>query len=806
MTKITTGLATAGLAALALGTLQPSAALASPTAPATSTAPSDGRADTNATQAPHVSEIVELDASRLSMNGVARGATSVLLTIPGGGGGAVQVVGGQFSLVVDREHLGKTATLVAFGPAGASEATTVPIELREDEGSKTAPEAPVVHAVTSYDDASFVIEGTVRYDPTVFDRTEVFAVVDGQPVRSALDENGGFALAIDAVHAGRTIDVHASRSELSSEVVSVVGTPTEGNTASDAWPLGIGAPAEGSVVDATPAFSGQGIPNSTIVVTGDGSSPAAATLCETRVAADGDWSCTSAALPVGDHDATVTETPMWASASTQTAAASFRVGDEQVTGPALPIISSVTETAAGFVVRGIAHRAFTAEAAVDGHTESVRTRDGGRFTATLPLSARGEVASITGVSMTGQQGRSVDVTVEEIAAPPASPLTAPLVHAVTQVGDRLFIEGTTAHDPVEFDTPTVLARVDGRIVGIAAFTYNGAFTFTVPAEHLGSRIEVMTARGATFSQPTVVTELKEANDAPVAYPLEVASPADGSTVTTPTPTFTGDAIPGSTITVTTTSTSTTDTATCDADVLADGTWTCDTTTPLSDGTHTTTITETPWWASAGTPTTTTTYTVTTTDDDTRPSVDVTSHTTGDTFIPTRTTTFHGTGTPGATITLTPQGNLLPVTATVQDDTDGDGRGTWSTTKFLGTGTYHLTATQTLDDEPVGDPVTDLTIHPATTAPLTLASHTDGDTFTPNTTATFTGTASPHAHIVIRPHGGLPPVTTDADDDGNWSTTRFLGGGTYHLTITQHLDGEPWGTPTRLTITPTTPLP
>ena len=483
-----------------------------------------------------------------------------------------------------------------------------------------------------------------------------------------------------------------------------------------------------------------------------------------------------------------------------------RVG---VSAPAAPVVSTIKRWVEVFHVFGVSPDSARVSALLDGQPVGTTDQAGRVFSSEVPATLEGREIELQAFA-DGLVSSTTTILAETPEETPA-PVERPRVHGLSELGadGDLWLEGTAAHDPLDPEPTLVVvtAGEDRELLGLAD-RHNGAFGMTVPREHRGEPVQVVALHAGTYSDETVVDATPAPSDAPVAYPLEVASPADGSTVTTPTPTFTGDAIPGSTITVTTTSTSTstTDTATCDADVLADGTWTCDTTTPLSDGTHTTTITETPWWASAGTPTTTTTYTVTTTDDDTRPSVDVTSHTTGDTFIPTRTTTFHGTGTPGATITLTPQGNLLPVTATVQDDTDGDGRGTWSTTKFLGTGTYHLTATQTLDDEPVGDPVTDLTIHPATTAPLTLASHTDGDTFTPNTTATFTGTASPHAHIVIRPHGGLPPVTTDADDDGNWSTTRFLGGGTYHLTITQHLDGEPWGTPTRLTITPTTPLP
>jgi hypothetical protein len=693
MTKITTGLAAASLAALALGALTPGVATASPTADPTtaSTTQADG-GQALRTTAPHISEIVDRDDTHVAVNGIAQDATSVLILVPGGKGGAAQVVQGRFSVLLEKANLGKDATIQATGPGGTSELVPFVVDLKEDDGSKVIPNAPDVHAVSQYDDDTLTIEGTVTYDPLTFDRTEVIASVDGREIRSALDENGGFALPISAEYSDSLIEVRAWRSGLKSEPTYVSGTPTPDNSAPEKFPLDIASPAAGSVVTGrTATFAGAGIPNSTIVVTRDEqTSRASGTLCETVVAADGDWSCTSSALPGGDVSATVTETPMWASAAPQTTATTFSVDVNDVRPPSLPLLSSVTRNADGdLVVRVISNRAGEARLEVGTHRD-VKRGVNGRFSFVVDGSLAGQTATVTGI-FGDVEGRSLDLPLTPVEAPAPSPLVAPVVHAVAEGNGRFSVEGTTSYFATEYDVPGVIAKLDGAYLTSAGALYDGAFVLSLPAELEGREVELFTTRGAALSEGTPLTVgATEGSTAPETFPLEVTSPAEGDTIPQGTITLTGEGIPGSAVTITD------DTArageVCDADVRADGTWTCTTDAPVTTGEHTITVTETPFWASAGTPVSTRSFVVT--DDETpAPATPVTVTNPADTttgYTPGTAFTFEGTARPGATMTITNAKGLV-----FSDDTPVDANGNWDWTR-TNMGTYNWTLNFTAD--------------------------------------------------------------------------------------------------------------
>jgi hypothetical protein len=787
MSKITTGLASASLAALALGTLTPGVAAASPT-----TGPASGPASTEAdggqvlrTSAPYISEIVDRDATHVAVNGIAQDATSVLVLVPGGTGGAAQVVQGRFSVLIEKGNLGKDATIQATGPGGPSESVPFVVEPREDDGSKVVPDAPDVHAVSQYDDDTLTIEGTVTYDPLTFDRTEVIASVDGREIRSAPDENGGFALPISSEYSDSLIEVRAWRSGLKSDPTYFYGTPTPGNYAYEKFPLDIASPASGSVVTGrTATFAGAGIPNSTIVVTRDGqTSRTSSTLCETVVAADGDWSCTSSALPGGDLSATVTETPMWASAAPPAETTSFSVEAGDVRPPALPLLSSVTRDADGdLVVRVISNRAGEARLEVGERSETTRGING-RFSFVVDGSLAGETATVTGL-FGDVEGRSLELPLTAVAAPAPSPLVAPIVHAVAEgPGGRFSVEGTTSYFATEYDVPGVIAKVDGQYVTGAGALYDGAFVMTLPAELAGREVELFTTRGASLSDATPLTVATTGgNTAPETFPLEITSPAEGAEVRQGSVTLTGEGIPGSSIVVADDVSRTGEI--CDADVRADGTWTCTTPAPVVTGAHTVTVTETPFWASAGTPVSSRSFVVT--DDATpAPVAPVTVTNPADPSIgyrANRAFTFEGTGEAGHTITVQNKYGTHLGERPVDDDH------TWSWTRStMGTSIWYLDFIQDagLPTQTVAQ-VHRFAPAPEVVAPITVTNPADPTVgYTAGQAFTFEGTGTAGKTVTVENKYGTPLGEEIVGEDDTWSWHRTtLGSSTWHLYFTQ----------------------
>ncbi|MDY0946624.1 hypothetical protein SOM11_11570 [Frigoribacterium sp. CFBP9039] len=821
MSTIRSGLTALSLAALAAGTLSPTAALAAPssTPGAGSSAVSNPAADAStsatSTVAPQVRRIEAYGTDHFTLNGSAPGAQMINIAIPGGLGDVPIVRQGRFTSILPNESLGKTAVITALGSDGRwSAPVEVVLEPFLADGEADAPGTPVVHAVSRYDgDDHIVVEGTVTSDPLMFERPVVVAPSLGL-VYDAADANGAFALRVPAAHAGETLEIRATRSGLESDAVAVELVETESNTASEVHPLEVASPTAGDVL-ATPeaTFAGSGIPNSQIVVTRDEkTNRASSTLCETRVSSLGDWSCTSPALPAGSHDTVITETPTWASAAKQETRTAFSIvddaDDDAAAGwtPSQPMLSSVTENASGkIVVRVIANRATTAEIVVGDHEETVRGGNG-RFTFVLDGSLAGATATVTGI-LGENRGRSLEIPLTPVAAPEPSPLAAPRIHGI--VGDAengFYLAGTTSYFATEFDVPGVIVQHEGRFIGGADTTWNGAFMISVDAEYAGEELDVITVRDLAMSdRTTVVVEPTEGFDASEIFPIDVTSPAEGETIPADTEVFTGTGIPGSTVAI---SSTTEGSATLvvelgKADVFADGSWSVELDAPLSAGDHEMTVTETPYWTDAGLAVSTRSFTVADGSEGgedgevAEKPITVTTPTDGSTFAAGSIVTFAGTATPGADIAVRLGYGLAPVTGTA------NASGDWTVSRWLGNAPYTATITQSKDGQQIGERHTGPTITPAaTTAPIVVTAPADGSTFAAGSVVTYTGTATPEATVSVRLGYGLAPLVAEADENGNWTVSRWLGNAPYTATITQSKDGKQiGGAHTGPTITP-----
>ena len=800
MSTIRTGLTTVGLAALAVGAFNPAAALAAPSplsaGPDAAGPTSSIGATTTAVAAPQVRRIDVLEPDTFAVSGVALGADMVYVDVPGGGGGLPPVNQGRFTLLISGEHAGKTVTLTARGPGGVG--TSVPVEITLEPflapGEDQAPNTPIVHAVSDYGDDVLVVEGTVAADPMMFERAVVVAPTLGL-VYDAADSNGAFSLRVPKEHAGSTIQIQATRSGLVGDLVDVELVETEGNTASEVFPLELASPAVDALVPAgETVFTGSGIPNSEISVTRDAEGVSTdSALCETRVLSSGDWSCTSTTLPVGSYETTVTETPMWQSAPTQRAGAAFSVVADLLPSekPVLPKLWSISHDYEGkLVVRVIANNAFESRMTIDGEEVDTIRGPQGRFAFTLDPALLGSTAVVTGLRG-GVESAPLEIPLELVEAPAASPIEAPIVHHVSQSseGSRFTIVATTNYFPDEFIVPGANASVDGRFVG-SAETYNGAFFLHIGAEHAGEQIELKTNRGSGAMSPStfLTLEVTDRNTAGDTFPLDVLSPVEGETVAADTTTFTGAGIPGSRVSITTDATRATSLG--GASVMPDGTWTAEITAPLSAGEQTVTVTETPYWASLDPIVSTRSFVVAEDGDGGEetpaPATPVTIATPADVttgYTPNAPFTFTGTAEPGSTLTVTNAKGLSLGTA-VEVNSDGDW--TWTRTNM---GSYTWTMDFTTDagtDRAQSTRLTGFAPRQATTAPVTIDTPADVATgYAPGTAFTFGGTAEPGAEITVTNAKGLSlGAAVEVNSDGDWTWTRSnMGSYTWTMIFT-----------------------
>ncbi|MBP1240548.1 hypothetical protein ABID92_002636 [Frigoribacterium sp. PvP120] len=799
MSTIRTGLAAVGLAALAAGTLAPAAALAAPSAGTddvrASAASQPAAATLDASPvAPRLAFVDQTDDGKLSVAGLAPGAPLAGIIVEGGGTYTAAVWDDRFATLVDLADLGKAATLVSYTPQGRVEVDIV-LDVQYADGEDRAPGTPVVHAVSQYDDEHLVVEGTVAHEPGLFAKTEVWASRSGASWDFP-SENGAFSLLVPVSRAGETIDVTAYYQGHASESTPVELVPTERNTASDAHPLELASPAQGAVVaDPAPTFSGTGIPNSQIVVTRDGETArSTSTLCETRVAVTGDWSCTSAALPAGSHETTVTETPTWASAEQQRAGASFTVDPGLLPGetPATPQLSSVQLDNTGeLAVRVIAHNASRLSMTIDGEeVETLERSTHGRFTFSVDPALLGETAVFTGVR-SGVESPPLEAPLTLLEAPAGAPLQAPLVHEVAERDDDTFtIYATTSYFPDEFLVPGIIAKVDDTFVSSSANSLNGATFIHVESKHAGEEVDLYTVRGDGLLSPvtTVTLAETEGNTAPEVFPLDVVSPREGETVGADTRTFRGEGIPGSRVLIT--SDVTRSTTLGAASVLPDGTWTAEIAAPLPSGDQTVTVTETPYWENLDPIVSTRSFVVAEDGDGGEetpaPAAPVTIATPADVttgYTPNSPFTFTGTAEPGSTLTVTNAKGLSLGTAVEVND---DGEWTWTRSNM---GSYTWTMDFTTDagtDRAQTTRLTGFAPREAQTAPVTIDTPADVATgYAPDTAFTFGGTAEPGAEITVTNAKGLSlGAAVEVNSDGDWTWTRSnMGSYTWTMIFT-----------------------
>lgn len=326
-------------------------------------------------------------------------------------------------------------------------------------------------------------------------------------------------------------------------------------------------------------------------------------------------------------------------------------------------------------------------------------------------------------------------------------ITVPASGATT--GQTPTISGTG----IEGASLTVYDTDGSTVIGTTTVGTGGAWSL-VPATPLALGAHTITATqqvGDAVSGPSNAVPFTVVDQTAPAAPV-ITSPDDGSTTNDTTPTVLGTGEPGATVEVT-----------IDGDVIgtapvsSGGEWTLDVPTPLADGSHTATATQTDAAGNTSPVSDPVTFAI----DATAPAARVITAPADGTVTSDPTPTITGTGEAGATIEVTANGTPVGTTVVEPD-------GTWSlVSAALEDGLNTLVATQT---DPAGNesaesaPV-DITVD-TSAAPPVITSPEDGSTIS-DPTPTITGTGEPGGTVTVEVDGetvGTAPV----GDDGTWS--------------------------------------
>ncbi len=416
--------------------------------------------------------------------------------------------------------------------------------------------------------------------------------------------------------------------------------------------------------------------------------------------------------------------------------------------------STTTDTTPTFT--GTAEPNSEVEIFVDGDSIGTTTADAdGNFTFTptdpLPFGQRSAVARATVNDATSADSNTNDFTI----TPPAPTLTTPADGSTTEDTTPTFTGTTEPNSEVEI-------FVDGDSIGTTTADADGNFTFT-PTDPLPFGQRSAVAR-ATVNDATSADS--NTNDFTITPPAPtLTTPADGSTTTDTTPTFTGTTEPGATVQIR-------------VDGNRIGTTTADDQgnfsftpkKPLRVGDRSAVARATVNGATSDDSNTNNFEIVDNTAPD-APTLDTPADgsTTNDTTPP-----FTGTAEPGSSVEVFVDGTSIGTTTA---DDDGNYRVTPTTPLAEGPHQANAVATDDSGNDSQPSNTNNFTVDATAPAAPTLATPPDGSTTT-DSTPPFTGTAEPGSSVEVFVDGTSIGTTTAGDD------------GTYSLTPKRPLDDGP----------------
>jgi large repetitive protein len=496
-----------------------------------------------------------------------------------------------------------SVTATATDAAGNSSPASAPFAFTVDVTAPAAPQILPTNGTT--------VSGTGEAGATILVDTDGDGTADATTTvgaNGAWSVTPGTPLANGTVVRVTAVDLAGNTSPAATATVTAGPGPGPGPDVTPPAPPVLSevtdnvAPVQGTLAsggvtnDTTPTFSGTAEANATITVF-DG----ATQLGTTTAGANGAWSFTPPTpLTAGDHSVTVTARDAAGNTGPATAPFTFSV---DTAAPAAPQVGPSD----GTTVSGTAEAGTTIRVDTNGDGDPEQTTTvatDGTWSVTLPTPvADGTVVRVTAVDQAGNTSAPATVTVDTSVdvTPPDAPVVDGATDNVTP-GQGPITSGGATNDPTPTFTgttelgSTVAVFDNGAPIGAATLDNAGGWTFTpTPPLDTGSHSLTFVATDAegnigpesapfvftvdTSAPATPVFEGATDNANPVLGPI-----APGATTNDTTPTFTGEAEPGSTVAVF-------DGAAQigTAIVAAGGDWSFTPATPLGDGPHSVTF-------------------------------------------------------------------------------------------------------------------------------------------------------------------------------------------------------------------------
>ncbi|MFE6645629.1 Ig-like domain-containing protein [Nocardioides sp. NPDC057772] len=500
----------------------------------------------------------------------------------------------------------------------------------------TAPDAPVIDSPA---DGSTINDNTPTITGTGEPGATVEVSMDGAVIGTAtVDADGNWELPTTDALADGEHTVSAVQTDAAGNVSPAESNTFTIDTAAPAAPV-IDSPADGSTIsNNTPTITGIGEPGATVEVSMDGTVIGTAT-----VDADGNWELpTTDALADGEHTVSAVQTDVAGNVSPADS-------NTFVVDSAAPDAPTITGPADGSTigpdvqtVTGTAEPNATVRVTVDGQEYETKANADGAWTIDTgtPFAEGEHTATAVQIDAAGNESPAATSTFTVDASERAPIITGP-ASGTTTSDNTPTIEGT--------GTPGTTITVydqDDNVIGTTTVTPGGIWTLDAPGLADGTYTFVATQTDefgnvSPESNSVILTIDTTAPDAPV-----ITSPEPDSVTDDNTPTVAGTGEPGVEVEVfidaVPVGTTTVDPA---------GNWSLDLTTPLADGGHTATATQTDQAGNVSPASDPVPFTV----DTQAPAAPVITSpadgsTTGD-----NTPTITGTGEPGATVEVTVDG-------------------------------------------------------------------------------------------------------------------------------------------------------
>ena len=466
----------------------------------------------------------------------------------------------------------------------------------------------------------------------------------------------------------------------------------------------------------------------------------------------------------------------------------------QTTAPAAPTIASpangsIDTTTTEPVISGTGVAGDVVSLSIDGGapvTATVQAGGGWSYALTSPLGNGSHTLSATQAAAGGPSSApsAADTFTVNVPTAPAAPtIASPANGSIDTTTTEPVISGTGVAGDV------VSLSIDGGAPVTATVQAGGGWSYALTSP-LGNGSHTLSATQAAAGGPssapsaadTFTVNVPTAPAAPT-----IASPANGSIDTTTTePVISGTGVAGDVVSL-----SIDGGAPVTATVQAGGGWSYALTSPLGNGSHTLSATQTAAGGPSSAPSAADTFTVNVPTAPAAPTI--ASPANGSIDTTTTEPVISGTGVAGDVVSLSIDGGA-PVTATVQ----AGGGWSYALTSPLGNGSHTLSATQAAAGGPSSAPsaADTFTVNvPTAPAAPTIASPANGSIDTTTTEPVISGTGVAGDVVSLSIDGGAP-VTATVQAGGGWSyaLTSPLGNGSHTLSATQAAAGGPSSAP------------